>query len=802
MWHKLIVVSMLWLLFSPLIGKGQITPENKDGDRTLSPYFFVVSDDPSLDQLPLKATSVMANIAGVIADVKVTQVYKNEGKRPIEAVYIFPASTRAAVYGMKMTIGQRTIIAQIKEKAEARKEYEKAKEEGKSASLLEQHRPNVFQMNVANILPGDEIKVELSYTELLVPEEGVYEFMYPTVVGPRYSNQSAETAPESERWVQNPYTHEGETPSYTYDITVNLSTGIPINEIASASHKVKVEYEGKALAVVKLDESERFGGNRDFILKYRLSGGQIESGLLLYEGGNENFFLLMLEPPKRVEVSQIPPREYIFILDVSGSMHGFPLDISKALMRDLISHLRPTDRFNCLLFSGGSTVMAERSVPATEENINMALKIIDYQRGGGGTELIPALQRAFALPSEEGVSRTIVLATDGYVSVEKEAFELIRKNLDKANVFAFGIGTGVNRFLIEGIARAGMGEAFVVTQPQEAKIQAERFRKYIESPLLTKIRVDFSGFDAYDVEPASIPDLFAERPVIIFGKWKGHRFGTIKIYGLTGQQTYGKQFDLSAVEQNPKNSALRYLWARHRIAILSDLNKLDPNDKRVKEVTELGLRYSLLTDYTSFVAVDSEVRLKDAKSTTIKQPLPLPQGVSDYAVGGGGIGSLYMRKGRMTSDLAVPLQYAPSAAKAEPRRPVRESVRSSLDQEEEEKPNVPTKRQGNIKLGRELKTIGEVDSAKISDAIKQHIKDLRGCFKDTCDNISYVEGKIILRIEIAPDGKVINVTIVSSQISDKPLHKCILDKIKTWKLPASGARTNITIEFPLVISCS
>ncbi|HBA55343.1 MAG TPA: trypsin, partial [Syntrophorhabdus aromaticivorans] len=182
--------------------------------------FFVKSDDPDTDRLPLKSTSAEVNIAGVIADVKVAQVYKNEGKKPIEAIYIFPASTRAAVYGMKMTIGKRVIEAKINKREEARRQYEEARDQGKSASLLEQRRPNVFQMNVANIMPGDEIRVDLKYTELLVPTDKIYEFAYPTVVGPRYSNQSAETAPPSERWVQNPYLRQGKAPTYGFDITV------------------------------------------------------------------------------------------------------------------------------------------------------------------------------------------------------------------------------------------------------------------------------------------------------------------------------------------------------------------------------------------------------------------------------------------------------------------------------------------------------------------------------------------------------------------------------------------------------
>ncbi len=394
-----------------------------------------------------------------------------------------------------MTIGQRVINARISKREEARRDYERARQQGKSASLLEQQRPNVFQMNVANIMPGDEIRVELSYTELLVPTDRTYEFIYPTVVGPRYSSQPAETASPPGKWVQNPYLHQGESPNYTFDIRVNIAAGLPIRKVYCTSHKVNVNFDGPSIAAIKLDKSEEYSGNRDYILKYRLNGEQVESGLLLYKGERENYFLLMLQPPERVKTSQIPGREYIFIVDVSGSMHGFPLDISKKLLKDLIAKLRPTDKFNVLLFAGGSSVMSEHSLPATPANIRLAINTIERQRGGGGTELLPALQQALALPKADGYSRTIVIATDGYISVEEQVFDLIRRNLGNANMFAFGIGSSVNRHIIEGMARTGMGEPFVITGPEEAQAKAEAFRELIQSPVLTQIKVDFDKFN-------------------------------------------------------------------------------------------------------------------------------------------------------------------------------------------------------------------------------------------------------------------------------------------------------------------
>jgi len=602
-------------------------------DKTLSPYFLIDSDNPETDKLPLKSTEANVNIAGVISDVLITQTYKNEGDNTLEAIYVFPASTRAAIYSMKMTIGEREIIAVIQEKDKARQNYEQAKAEGKTTSLLEQHRPNVFQMNVANILPGDIIKVEMSYTELLIPEDGIYKFVYPTVVGPRYSDGTSEELKPGNNWVSNPYTKEGIKPFYTFNISVNIDAGIPIAELRSTSHEININYKSKKSAQILLKDNNQFEGNRDFILEYKLRGNRIASGALLFEGKDENFFLAMIQPPDNISNNIIPPREYIFIVDVSGSMHGFPLDISKELLRNLIGKLRHSDKFNVLLFASSSRILSEKSLPATSENINKAINLINNQSGGGGTQLLPALKRALALKGTEDYSRTFVIATDGYVTVEKEAFELIRNNLSQANFFAFGIGSSVNRHLIEGLAHVGMGEPFIITQANEAKKEAEKFRKYISNPTLTNIDVKYSGIETYDIEPLNVPDVLAERPVIIFGKYKGKANGNIKVSGTTGNNSYSKTIDLNKIKANKKNIALKYLWARQKIRLLDDYSNLSNNNEHKEMITSLGLKYNLLTNYTSFIAIDSEIRNETGNITTINQALPLPKGVSNYALG-------------------------------------------------------------------------------------------------------------------------------------------------------------------------
>jgi Ca-activated chloride channel homolog len=622
------------LLSLSLCSFAQEGESGTSAEKTLSPYFFIDGGDPSVDNFPLKSTDVSVAINGVIAEVAVKQTYHNGGTLPINGKYVFPASTRAAVHGMTMRIGDRIIRAKIKEREAAKQEFEQAKKEGKSASLLEQQRPNVFSMNVANVMPGDSIEIELNYTEHIVPTDGTYEFVYPTVVGPRYSNTPESSAPESEHWVKSPYLHQGVQPTSSLSINTVVSTGIPIQELACSTHKTMVNWENESLARIDLDSSEKNGGNRDYILRYRLTGEAIESGLMLYKGDTENFFLLTVQPPKRVSSKEIPPREYVFVVDVSGSMNGFPLNVSKQLMKNLIANLKPTDLFNVILFSGSSSAMAPKSVPATQENLSRAIALIDGQNGGGGTELSPALSRAFMLPADDRYSRNIIIATDGYISAEKEAFSLIRNNLDRANVFSFGIGSSVNRFLIEGIAKAGLGEPFVVTNEGEAAGIAEKFRKYISAPVLTDIKVEYKGFDAYDVEPQMIPDLLAERPLVIFGKYRGNASGQIAITGSNGNGSFKKVFDVAGTTPREANHALKFLWARTRIANLGDFAGESEESEAVKEITSLGLAYNLLTKYTSFIAVLEIVRNTNGNAADVDQPLPLPQGVSDLAVGG------------------------------------------------------------------------------------------------------------------------------------------------------------------------
>jgi Ca-activated chloride channel family protein len=594
--------------------------------KTESPYLEILTPNAVI---PLKSTKANVKISGNIAHVHIAQTYQNTGNTPIEAKYLFPLSTQAAVHKMQMTIGNRTINAQIFEKQEAQRVYDKALKEGKRAAKLDQQRPNVFQMNVGNILKNDLVTIDIYYTEMLVPLAGSYEFAFPGVVGPRYTGEQT----SGETTFSQPYTKKGVADTFDYDINVQINSGIPIADVSSNTHDIKVHYPITRKAEVSLTSANQNPSNRDFILQYSMRGKEIQSGLLLYEENDEQFFAYMMEPPKASVNMQTTAKEYLFVVDVSGSMNGYPMEVSKKLLRNLLVNLPQTDHYNILFFAGGSSTLASKPLPCTPENIQKGINFLSNIRGGGGTNLLSALKKAYALPRMDNTSaRSMVVITDGYVSIEREAFEMIEKNLGQANVFTFGIGAGVNRYLLEGMAKVSNSESFIATGKNEADAVAEKFRNYIKSPLLTQIRIKADGFNAYDVTPSSIPDVFASRPILVFGKYKGDAKGTLTITGQTGNGVFQKEFNIADGILSSDNEALKYLWARKKIERLDDYKRRF-GDNTKQEVIKLGLQYNLVTQYTSFVAVDHEVVNKNGKRTTVKQPLPMPKNVNNSAVG-------------------------------------------------------------------------------------------------------------------------------------------------------------------------
>ncbi|MEZ5471634.1 MAG: VIT domain-containing protein [Marinicella sp.] len=569
------------------------------------PYFKILNKDSKVDQIPLLMTTVDAHINGVVAEVEVTQYYKNDGNRPLEAQYVFPGSTGAAVYHLDMQVGDRLIDAQVQAKDEAQKTYEQAKSEGKTASLLEQGDPGLFTMNVANILPGDDIRVTLKYTEKIIPSEGSYRFRYPAIGRPSVLAKGS-TAPQT----YAPGADMG------FDLSVRIDAPLPINAIESKNHMVDTEWESEQSVLLLLDIDETLNFKDDFIIDYDLRGAQVNSGMAIYEEGEDGYFLMMVEPPAKFKNSEVVNREYIFVVDSSGSMDGEPMDNAKFIASSLLTELKPEEYFNVVLFAGDSALLSDQPLSATEQNINAGLEMVDVSHAGGGTNLITALEQINRIPTMEGVSRSLIVLTDGAISVADATIKLLRETPDQ-NVFVIGVsaGYGNDNAAIDAIAKAGQGLSFYAIDDTDINKLQSQFLDYVRYPLLTDISVDAIGFESIELFPKNINDLFAQKPLYVTGKYAAAKRGSIEVKGVGNGNQYQQFFDLDGLNHADENIAIKYLWAKEKIDDLM-FDKRENKD----EITALGLAHNLLTHYTSFVAVDHVVRSDGNVEKVAKTP--------------------------------------------------------------------------------------------------------------------------------------------------------------------------------------
>ncbi|HMF54836.1 MAG TPA: VIT domain-containing protein, partial [Pyrinomonadaceae bacterium] len=353
---------------------------------------------------PLKHTDVKAEISGFLSRVTVTQEFENSFNEKIEAVYVFPLPQSAAVDDMTMHVGTRTVKGKIMRREQAQAVYEAARAGGHVASLLDQERPNIFTQSVANIMPGERVTVEISYVETLKYEDGTYQFSFPMVVGPRYipgsptgrqsNGFSPDTTqvPDASRITPRP-APAGMRAGHDISVQVTLDAGVPVENISSNTHEIDLQRTNDSSAIIKLKNQGEIP-NRDFVLKYDVAGRRIEDALLTHHDSNGGFFSFILQPPERVTVEDVTPKELVFVIDTSGSMEGFPIEKAKETMKLALQGLYPRDTFNLITFAGDTHVLFPQPVPATEENLRKAQEFLEGQRGSGGTEMMQAIKTA------------------------------------------------------------------------------------------------------------------------------------------------------------------------------------------------------------------------------------------------------------------------------------------------------------------------------------------------------------------------------------------------------------------------
>ncbi len=649
----ILLTAFLLVVASPQSAVLAAPPPGETPGTTPGSLGIVGKDGKIQGVCPLKHTDVRAGISGFLARVTVTQIFANTATQNIEAVYTFPLPQDAAVDDMTIQIGNRTVRGLIKRREEARAIYEHAKNTGHVAALLDQERPNIFTQSVANILPGEQVTVTISYVETLRYEEGSYEFVFPMVVGPRYipgqatGQQGGGWAPDTNRvpdashitpWIAAKGTRAG------HDISMELAldAGVPIQDVRSKSHDIEVDRQSASRAGIRLRD-EAVIPNKDFILKYDVAGAEIEDAILSTPApgrskGAGGYFTMILQPPARLPESDIQPKELVFVLDTSGSMWGFPLEKAKEVISRALDELYPGDTFNLITFSGDTHIVFPEPVYPTAENIRKAKAVLASRTGGGGTEMMKAIRAALVPSDKQDHVRVVGFLTDGYVGDDMEIVGEVQKH-PNARVFAFGIGTSVNRFLLDKMAESGRGAVEYVTLADKADEAAHRFYERVRSPLLTDLYIDWGGLPVTDVYPQRLPDLFSGQPLVISGRFTQPASGKIRLKGTRAGGPFTREIPVTFSTSSPPFDALAGFWARRRIDDLMSQDWLGLQQGAMKpalkeQITQLGLDYRLMTQFTSFVAVEDRIVTKDGKPQRMEVPVEMPEGVSRDAVFG------------------------------------------------------------------------------------------------------------------------------------------------------------------------
>ena len=629
-------------------------------------------------ECPLKHTDVKVNIAGFIARATVTQTFYNPYDENIEAVYVFPLPHTAAIDAMTMKIGERNIIGVMKRRIEARALYKQAIQQGQTASLLEQERPNIFTQSIGNIKPRQEIRIEISYVDVLNYDMGTYEFHFPMVVGPRYipgtpisqkpqlpkelerkvgkvaepiKEVTLNPAPSGTGWTPDtsrvpdgsritpPVLKPGYRTGHDIRLSLALDAGVPVQDIEIINHAAVLEPIDTSKAKVELSSLDAIP-NKDFVMKYKVVGEKPEMAVFAHAAGPEQrYFMLMIQPKLNAELAKAPPRELVFLLDVSGSMSGEPIAKVRAAMRHFLQRSTPQDTLQVITFAGQANSLFEKSVPVTEMNIARALAFTQQLHGGGGTKMLEGIKAVLNAPVDPKRVRIVVMLTDGYIGNEEEIIaEVGRRTGDAIRFWTIGIGSSPNRLLIDGVAKQGGGMSGVLdlnTNPKELVTQVvER----IHRAQLAHIQIDWKQLAVYETYPRRIPELWAGRPVILFGRYAAGGKTEIALSGTAEEQPITYTLEVTLPDTDSTHDVLAKVWARKKIEDLSAQMLYADTPEVIEEITRIALDYRLMSQYTSFVAVD-ESEMKRVNQQTepprrVVVPVPLPEGVDFQGIFG------------------------------------------------------------------------------------------------------------------------------------------------------------------------
>ena len=590
-------------------------------------------------------TDVAMTVSGLVARVSVRQEFRNDGDEWTEGVYVFPLPDKAAVDRMRLHIGERYIEGEIREKEQARKDYERARNEGRKASLVEQERPNLFTTSVANIAPGERVVVEFEYLEDLRYDNGTFSIRFPMTLTPRYipgspvpdrqgSGWSADTTSVGDASRITP-PHVTASQDHRISLRANIDAGMPLEIVASRYHPVEVS-EDRGRYTVSLAGND-VPLDHDFELLWRPVASAVPRAMVFREtlAGQPHYLLMVIPPDVEKHAGLTMPRELIFIVDTSGSMHGASIAQAKRALTRAIDDLGPADRFNIIEFNSSARALYHQSVAADAANLAHARRFVNGLEANGGTEMRPALRLALDAPGSEAYLRQIVFITDGSVGNEDELYAMIESRLGNARLFTVGIGSAPNSWFMSKAAELGRGTFVVISALHEVGEKMERLFDKLGSPQVTNINVSWPGGAVTEAYPEIVPDLYLGEPVTVSARASTafQPGSVVRVSGDSAGGAWNQDLPLASDGEHPGIGAL---WARAKIAALNDEQRrgADPEATR-KAVVDTAIAHHLVSKHTSLVAVD-KTPVRPAGDPLAREQVPnlLPYGQSMNAIFG------------------------------------------------------------------------------------------------------------------------------------------------------------------------
>jgi Ca-activated chloride channel family protein len=592
-------------------------------------------------QAPLLQSDVQIDITGILSKVRVEHLFINPSQSWMEGVYLFPLPETSAVEALRMQIGDRIIEGRIEEKRTAQRVYRKARESGQRASLLKQHRANIFSVSLTNIAPGEEIRVVIEFQQQASYRENRFELRLPMVIAPRYipgkalstgatgnstlvgwalDTDQVEDASQITPPVIDPR-NRGVNP---VSLRIRLDAGVRLERVTSHYHPMLERVDGEGVVHLQLTEGA-VAPDRDFLLSWQPQPGSVpRSALFTDHWQDEDYALLMILPPAPEANTDQLHRDLIFVIDHSGSMHGASMDQAKAALRLAIGDLKTTDRFNLIGFNNRTRTLFTSPRPAVDSNLNRAFRFIDHMQAEGGTEMYPALERALAVKREEGRLRQVVFLTDGSVGNEQALFDLVRQRLGSSRLFTVGIGSAPNTFFMQRTAQFGRGSFTYIGDLSEVASRMQGLLERLEHPAMSHISLTWHGPGKIDVEPKRLPDLYLSEPLMI--SLKGEQLhGALVIEGSRGEELWTERVDIHA---NGQTTGIHTLWARGRLASLLAMPERDHEEiSKRQKVVDLALKHQIISPYTSLVAVEKQpARPQEEGLKGGMMPVNLPAG--------------------------------------------------------------------------------------------------------------------------------------------------------------------------------